>query len=91
MKLFNGGTFDKAYNKKYKTIEFIVPANAKKVEMYAVITGHGSDDNNCAEFCVTSHTFVVNKKYTNTRVFSNAGTPTGCYPFPSQSLVTIFF
>jgi len=78
MKLFNGGTFDKGYNKKYKPIEFAVPANAKKVKIYAVITGHGSDDNNCAEFCVTSHTFVVNKKYTNTRVFSNAGTPTGC-------------
>ena len=78
MKLFNGGTFDKGYNKKYKAIEFVVPANAKKVQMYAVITGHGSDDNNCAEFCITSHTFVVNKKYTNTRVFSNAGTPTGC-------------
>eukprot|EP00795_Rhopilema_esculentum_P014430 gene14430-5486_t len=77
-KLFNGGTFDKGYNKKYKPVEFIVPANAKKVKIYAVITGHGSDENNCAEFCVTSHNFIVNKKYTNTRVFSNAGTPTGC-------------
>ncbi len=27
---------------------------------------------------MTSHNFVVNKRFTNTRVFSNAGTPTGC-------------
>ena len=78
VKLFSGGKFDKGYNKKYKPKEFIVPASAKKVAIFAVITGHGSDKHNCAEFCVTSHNFIVNKKYTNTRVFSNAGTPFGC-------------
>eukprot|EP00794_Sanderia_malayensis_P003073 gene3073-3537_t len=77
-RLFRGGTFDKDYNSRYSPKAFTVPSNAKKVKFYAVITGHGSDDNNCAEFCVTSHDFVVNKKFKNTRVFSNAGTPTGC-------------
>ena len=77
-RLYRGGNFDKDYNKAYKTKEFTVPANAKKVKLFAVITGHGSDNNNCAEFCVTSHNFVINAKFTNTRVFSNAGTPNGC-------------
>ena len=26
---------------------------------HAVITGHGSDNNNCAEFCVTTHVVTV--------------------------------
>ena len=48
------------------------------MKLFAVITGHGSDNNNCAEFCVTSHQFIVNDKFRNTRIFTNAGTPNGC-------------
>ena len=29
------------------------------------ITGHGSDEHGCGEFCVTSHHFVVNNKWNN--------------------------
>lgn len=39
--------------------------------------GHGSDDQNCAEFCVTSHTFLVNG-VEHTAVFREAGTEWGC-------------
>ena len=39
--------------------------------------GHGADQHNCAEFCVTKHVFMVNKA-NHTRVFTNAGTPFGC-------------
>ena len=45
--------------------------------LFATITGHGSDNNNCAEFCVTSHHFQINDN-DNERVFDNAGTATGC-------------
>ena len=39
--------------------------------------GHGSDENQCAEFCVTSHCFRVNgvEHWVN---FTQAGTPWGC-------------
>lgn len=76
--LYNGGTFDKNYNKRYEPMKFTVPASTKKVELYAVITGHGSDDNGCGEFCVTSHHFLVNGAFNNTRRFDSAGTALGC-------------
>ncbi len=37
------------------------PAGTKKVELYARISGHGSEENSgCAEFCTFEHTFDVN-------------------------------
>ncbi|XP_041798340.1 uncharacterized protein si:dkey-256h2.1 isoform X2 [Chelmon rostratus] len=78
MPLYSGGTFDKNYNKRYQPIKFSVPASTKKVELYAVITAHGSDDNSCGEFCVTSHHFQFNTVFNNTLVFDSAGTPLGC-------------
>ncbi|XP_029593250.1 uncharacterized protein si:dkey-256h2.1 [Salmo trutta] len=78
MSLYSGGTFDKEYNKRYQPIKFTVPASTKKVELYAVITGHGSDENGCGEFCVTSHHFLVNGAYNNTRIFDSAGSALGC-------------
>lgn len=76
--LFRGGTFDKNYNSKYTPFTFVRPKDTEKVKLVATITGHGSDNNNCAEFCVTSHHFVVNNKQNYTRVFKNAGTAMGC-------------
>ncbi|XP_078454085.1 uncharacterized protein LOC144720862 [Lampetra planeri] len=76
--LFTGGTFNSSYNKKYLPVLFSIPPATVKVELYAVITGHGSDEHGCGEFCVTSHHFVVNRKFTNSITFSNAGTPLGC-------------
>ena len=76
--LFRGGTFHEDYNTKYSPFSFIPPKGTERIKLVAVITGHGSDNNNCAEFCATSHHFVVNKKHNYTRVFSNAGTAMGC-------------
>lgn len=44
-----------------------------QVELVATITGHGSDENGCGEFCVTSHHFLVNAVFNNTRIFDSAG------------------
>ncbi|XP_066571608.1 uncharacterized protein LOC136760208 isoform X2 [Amia ocellicauda] len=85
--LFNGGTFDKNYNKGYKPINFTVPASTRKVEIYAVITGHGSDDQGCCEFCVTSHHFVVNDKFNHSMVFDEAGTAFGCADHVTEGVV----
>ncbi|XP_060069722.1 uncharacterized protein LOC132549769 isoform X2 [Ylistrum balloti] len=72
-----GATFDKTYNSHFKPYSFTVPSDIKKVEIVAVITGHGSDENGCGEFCVTSHHFKVND-HINNITFSDAGTPLGC-------------
>nr|XP_046256436.1 uncharacterized protein si:dkey-256h2.1 isoform X2 [Scatophagus argus] len=72
MSLYSGGTFDKNYNKRYQPIKFHIPASVKKVELYAVITAHGSDDHRCGEFCITSHHFLFNSVFNNTLVFDTA-------------------
>ncbi|KAG7282946.1 hypothetical protein CRUP_028463 [Coryphaenoides rupestris] len=77
MPLYGGGTFDKNYNKGRQPIKIPIPPSTKKVLLYAVITGHGSDDHDCAEFCVTSHNFAVNG-INNTLVFHTAGSGLGC-------------
>ena len=78
LKLYHGGKFDKNYNSKYKDVSFNPPTWAKKVELVAIITGHGKDNNGCAEFCVTSHHFTVNDISPNVIVFKNAATAMGC-------------
>ncbi|XP_015256286.1 PREDICTED: uncharacterized protein LOC107101757 isoform X2 [Cyprinodon variegatus] len=76
--LYSGGTFDKDYNKRYQPMKFAIPSSTKKVELFAVITGHGSDENGCGEFCVTSHHFLINAIYNNSQKFDSAGTALGC-------------
>ncbi|XP_060756366.1 uncharacterized protein si:dkey-256h2.1 [Neoarius graeffei] len=78
MFLYKGGTFDKDYNSRFQEITFTIPPSTKKVELYAVITGHGSDDNNCGEFCVTSHFFLINGIHNNSLTFDSADLPLGC-------------
>lgn len=87
MSLFPGGTFDKDYNSRYQEIKFSLPASTKKVELYAVITAHGSDENFCGEFCVTSHHFLINRSINNTLVFESAGSPLGCAMRVSEGAV----
>ncbi|XP_031560536.1 uncharacterized protein LOC116296630 isoform X2 [Actinia tenebrosa] len=77
IKLFSGGKFDKHYNERYKPIKFKVGRKTERVKLVATITGHGSDNHGCAEFCVTSHHFVINGE-TNVRVFKNAASAMGC-------------
>ncbi|OQV13123.1 hypothetical protein BV898_12663 [Hypsibius exemplaris] len=71
-------TFDRTYNTKFPPYLFAVPGGVQRVTIYALITGHGSDNNNCAEFCVTAHNFLINEANLNSRVFTNAGTAQGC-------------
>eukprot|EP01118_Nematostelium_gracile_P005349 TRINITY_DN1685_c0_g1_i4.p1 TRINITY_DN1685_c0_g1~~TRINITY_DN1685_c0_g1_i4.p1 ORF type:complete len:506 (+),score=71.59 TRINITY_DN1685_c0_g1_i4:412-1929(+) len=75
--LFTGGVFNQSYNDAYIPRNFSVPAGTKKVEIVAVITGHGSDSENCGEFCPSSHHFIVNGN-PHVLTFSTAGTATGC-------------
>ncbi len=58
--LFAGGNFDAAYNDAYLPLDFTPPADAARVELVSIMTGHGADDTyGCAEFCNHAHTFTV--------------------------------
>lgn len=58
--LFGGGAFGSTYNAAYSPIDVPIPADAKRVELVAVVTGHGAETNQCAEFCNHQHEFTVN-------------------------------
>ncbi|CAL5224693.1 g7419 [Coccomyxa viridis] len=77
--LFTGGTFDADFNgaEDRRPVSFATPEDTERAYIEAVITGHGSDENNCAEFCVTNHRFRVNGRdhWVN---FTAAGTKWGC-------------
>ncbi|MDP6905823.1 MAG: peptide-N-glycosidase F-related protein [Candidatus Thalassarchaeaceae archaeon] len=62
---FSGGSFRGQYNNEsqYKRVHDInIPEGTEKVEIYAVITGHGfgKDSANCAEFCNHEHRYSMN-------------------------------
>eukprot|EP01090_Pellita_catalonica_P014386 TRINITY_DN3664_c0_g1_i1.p1 TRINITY_DN3664_c0_g1~~TRINITY_DN3664_c0_g1_i1.p1 ORF type:complete len:363 (+),score=40.22 TRINITY_DN3664_c0_g1_i1:510-1598(+) len=71
--LFSGGVFNSSYNKKYQPKYFQVPSDCVKVELIAVISGHGY-----AEFINTTHNFTVNGQDSNVIRFDHAGTEFGC-------------
>jgi hypothetical protein len=61
-----------------------MPQGVKRIEISALITGHGSDSNGCGEFCNQTHTFWVAPRSSNQQfvTFSasanEAGTAFGC-------------
>ncbi len=80
--LFSGcdltGTCNDSYTEP-ATVE--IPADATKVGLATVITGHGmSDPGNCAEFCDMDHIFTVNEASDEEVVvdFPDAGSTWGC-------------
>jgi hypothetical protein len=71
-------TFDEVYNESFEPRTVFVPADAVRVELATVITGHGmSSPGNCAEFCNTDHHFFVNG-IDNPQDFPMAGSTYGC-------------
>jgi hypothetical protein len=60
--LWSGGAFDDDYNTGRAPSVIDIPADARKVALVAVISGHGFGANadNCAEFCNHTHHFTVN-------------------------------
>ena len=85
--LFSGGGFGLDYNDKYDPVEVEVPLDAAKVELAVAITGHGmSEPGNCAEFCDTTHHFLVNgtERVVN---FPEIGNNHGCLEQVSEGTV----
>lgn len=75
--LFGGGGFNADYNGKYQPMDVEIPASASRVEVWAIITGHGMDTDNCAEFCDHHHAFTVNGT-TVTKTHPDVGNQVGC-------------
>jgi hypothetical protein len=68
--LWGGGDFNSKYNASFKPVDVDVPMGAKRVELWAIITGHGMATQNCAEFCRHQHELSVNGK---PHLFDNPG------------------
>ena len=74
-----GVAFDARYNdgENFPPRAVDVPRGATRATLHAVFTGHGSDNNNCAEFCVTTHAVTIGAT-TFAETFEAAGTDEGC-------------
>jgi hypothetical protein len=81
-----GAAFNAAYNDGRTPVTADVPADAKKVDLYAVITGHGADERtSCAEFCNHGHEFTVNGR-AHTKDHPEAQVPDGCVDRVDQGM-----
>jgi hypothetical protein len=75
--LFSGGAFDATYDTRVPVMVDI-PAGAKKVELRAIISGHGETKaGNCSEFCNDTQEFTVGTKVL-TKDFPEVGDQQGC-------------
>ncbi|MEJ7727939.1 MAG: peptide-N-glycosidase F-related protein [Polyangiaceae bacterium] len=77
--LWTGGDFGSGYDVLHPPVEVPIPATAKKVELWAIITGHGAGTGQCAEFCNHVHELTVNGT-TFTKDHPEASTDDGCLP-----------
>ena len=78
--LWGGGPFNLGYNPSKAPITFETPDGVKRVDVYAIISGHGwgSDVANCAEFCNHTHHFTLNGAEEYKKSHPMAGTSGGC-------------
>jgi hypothetical protein len=77
--LFTGGTINPDYNTNHPAVTVSIPADATKVELATVISGHGMNDpGNCAEFCNITHHFNIDGQGEIERSFSEAGGTLDC-------------
>jgi hypothetical protein len=77
-KVFEGGSLNGNYNDNHPPVNLTIPAGTKKTELYALITGHGSETNQCAEFCNHTHHFVLNSGTKHSLEFPGAQSLDGC-------------
>ena len=76
--LYGEGWIYEGSNALVEPVTVAIPAEATKVELATVISGHGSDANYCGEFCNMEHHFVVNDGYEVLWDSPTAGTQWGC-------------
>lgn len=69
--------FNSTYNDDRLPVDVDVPATVTRAEVWATISGHGMDTNNCAEFCDHRHVFTVGAD-SYTREHPEVGDNQGC-------------
>jgi hypothetical protein len=85
--LWAGGPFNSAYNTVHLPVDVPIPADAVRVELYALVTGHGAATGQCAEFCNHQHEVTVNGTTTLLHQFPEAGTEEMCVPEAANGMV----
>lgn len=78
-KLWSGGPFNAAYNtpEVHAPIDVEIPADAERVQLFVLVTGHGAGQSNCAEFCNHEHEITV-AGTTLSRDFPQVGSDDAC-------------
>ncbi len=69
--------FNDDYN-DWEQVEFTPPPGTAKVELVALISGHGQSTGNCAEWCNHQHEFTVNGQDLHLREFAGQVVNQGC-------------
>ena len=72
---------NRGFNDEYNTwdpVEFTPPAGTGRIEFVALISGHGQDTGNCAEWCEHQHEFTVNGDSVHRREFPGEVTAQRC-------------
>jgi hypothetical protein len=77
--LWSGGGFGSGYDALHPGADIAIPSSAKRVEVWSIVTGHGSGTNQCSEFCNHQHQIVVGAK-SYLREFKEAGSSNKCMP-----------
>lgn len=84
--LFRGGTLNSTWAERHPPQRFTVPSDTRRAELYTLITGHGSETSQCAEFCNHGHRFRFNGNE-HLVEFPEARSPDGCNDLVDQGVV----
>lgn len=83
--LWSGGPFTSMYDTLHAPMNVPIPADATRVELWSILTGHGADTGQCAEFCNHQHEITVNGK-AYLREHKEAGTQSKCVAHTDQGM-----
>ncbi len=84
--LWKGGDFNSMYNTTHAPQNITIAPTTKRVELWSIITGHGADTYQCAEFCNHRHEFTVNGT-PFLKEHKEAGTKDKCVAESSKGMV----
>ena len=84
--LFQGGPLNATWTARHPPLRFTVPPDTRRAELYVLVTGHGSDTSQCAEFCNHGHHFVFNG-HDHVVDFPEARSADGCVDRVDQGVV----
>ncbi|MBI5512954.1 MAG: hypothetical protein HY909_04255 [Deltaproteobacteria bacterium] len=85
-RVYEGGALNADYNARHPPVRFTVPDGTRRVELYTLVTGHGAETRQCAEFCNHTHHLRVNGT-DHPITFPEAQTQDGCTDRVDQGVV----